>query len=207
MSRPLNRLAAALFVSLLTSPCFAQEDEARARARAFSQQLEEARGVEDARTSEASAERPEPERRQDLDDESAGDARVDEPPRYELPPQIVTPDKVPEELRDILRWCLERNPKDRVSLAELITRVKGELSAFLRSRDSHDDAQGRFSPMDAFHQIRQYLEAVHDKSVIPESRKQKLKSHLTSLKDMPGFSDSEKEQLRDLIESVGANAG
>jgi len=107
---------------------------------------------------------------------------------------------IAEPLRDILSAMLQKDPRHRPSAATVVKRCNQELAAFLRSSD-RDDASGagKFSAVDEFTQIVDYLENERVVRLLPSTRRQKLQSRLAELKRMAGFDDSTRHRIEELL--------
>jgi hypothetical protein len=110
---------------------------------------------------------------------------------------------IPAPLDEILMKMLERDSEHRIWMEELLNRAHSELSAFLRSESSRGGAAARFSPLNELTQIQTYLESLPNlPALIPPSRKQSILGKLRSLQGIPGFGESEKKEIEDLIAKV-----
>jgi hypothetical protein len=112
----------------------------------------------------------------------------------------VDPSVLAEPLRDILAAMLHKDPRQRLSAAAVVKRCNEELAAFLRSSD-RDDASGagKFSAIDEFAQIADYLSNQRVLKLLPVTRRQMLHSRLIELKRMAGFDDAAKHRIEELL--------
>jgi serine/threonine protein kinase len=111
---------------------------------------------------------------------------------------------VPEPIRGILDDMLKVDPHDRITASEILRRCSAELVAFLRSTDRDEiSGGGRFSALDEFKQIAEYLSDDGIGPLMPANRRQKLYARVSELKRMPGFDDVAKRKLDDLLVKLG----
>ena len=103
---------------------------------------------------------------------------------------------IPEPLRSLLRATLTKDPRERISSADLVERARTELSAFLRSSSP---GSGRFSPVEELNQLRRYLPERAVLGAMPIARRQSLRNRIGQLQRTPGFSQDQQQQISELM--------
>jgi serine/threonine protein kinase len=110
-------------------------------------------------------------------------------------------EEVPLPLRELLEKMLEPDPARRLSSSDVVEAAREELSAFLRSRAPQ--VQGsRFSPLEEFVQIKEFVEAGANLKLLPLARRLALKAKLDELQSARGFDVSQKTEMERLKEAV-----
>jgi serine/threonine protein kinase len=109
----------------------------------------------------------------------------------------------PNPLENLLRDLLHVDPDARPSPDEILRRCREELVALLRSPYGQGESgSGRFSAIDEFKQIDEYLSQAEIVPLISANRRQKLCSRLLELKPMAGFDDSARHRIDELLANI-----
>jgi serine/threonine protein kinase len=106
-------------------------------------------------------------------------------------------------LENLLRDLLQFDPAARPTSDQILRRCSTELVALLRS--SHEQGQsgsGRFSAVEEFTQIDEYLSNTEILPLISANRRQKITSRLLELKPMTGFDEAARQRIDQLLTSI-----
>lgn len=107
-------------------------------------------------------------------------------------------DSIADPLRQIIEKMLTLDVGNRIDAANLVKLAEKELSAFI---PSSSPGTARFSPIEEFQQIREYLSHARTK-LIPPIRKQRLRSRLNDLKSVHGFDPDSNILIDELVASL-----
>jgi serine/threonine protein kinase len=114
--------------------------------------------------------------------------------------------RFPEELNpleNLLRDLLHFDPAARPGPDQILRRCRDELVALLRSpNDESQSGSGRFSAVEEFTQIDEYLSNSELIPFISANRRQKICSRLLELKPMTGFDESARRRIDELLASI-----
>jgi serine/threonine protein kinase len=106
-------------------------------------------------------------------------------------------------LNSLLRDLLQFDPSSRPNADEILKRCRTDLVALLRS--DHGDtpaASSRFSAVEEFTQIDEYLSNTEIIPLISANRRQKIMSRLLELKPMTGFDEASRRRIDQLLTSI-----
>jgi len=110
---------------------------------------------------------------------------------------------VPDPLRNLLSDLLAKDPAVRISSVEVLHRCDNELVAFLRSSEQASDfTSAKFSALEEFGQIEEYLAIPNIVTLVPANRKQKLSRRLSDLRRMAGFDEDIRRRIDLLLSSL-----
>lgn len=109
----------------------------------------------------------------------------------------VNMDEVPQELRKILKLCLEFDPDKRFKAADLLNASKTELAAFIRS-----DEKVRLSPMDVIDQLIYYLPDTDVIKYMPENRKEQLRKQLKEFNSSKGINHDYQLKIHSILSKI-----
>jgi len=105
----------------------------------------------------------------------------------------------PNPLDKLLRDLLHIDPGSRPSPDQILRRCREELAALLRSPHvDNESGTGRFSAIDEFKQIDEYLSHPETVPLISANRRQKIGSRLLELKPMAGFDEAARRRIDEL---------
>ncbi len=111
--------------------------------------------------------------------------------------QLLNFDEIPEDLRKILKSCLEFNPEKRCKAEELINASKKELAAFIRS-----DENVRLSPIDIIDQLDRYLPDENIIKLMPSNKKEQLKKQLDEFNSSQGIPPEYRSKIGNLLKKI-----
>lgn len=110
---------------------------------------------------------------------------------------------LPEPIREILAAMLDVDPTSRPTASDVLKRCNDVLAAFLRSSDRDTvSGGGRFSAVDEYAQIVDYLSDERIVGLMPTNRRQTLRARLVELKRMPGFDQLTQHRIDDLVQKL-----
>jgi serine/threonine protein kinase len=105
---------------------------------------------------------------------------------------------IPDPLRKLLERTLTKDPKDRISAAEIVSIASTELAAFLRSTQRI----GKFSPIEELQQYMKYLPDKDMASLMPRAQRDSLKSQLETLKTAQGLETAQRGHVDKLLSAL-----
>jgi serine/threonine protein kinase len=109
----------------------------------------------------------------------------------------VTMENIPQDLRKILKSCLEIDPDKRYNANGLLNASKTELAAFIRS-----DEKVRLSPMDVIDQLINYLPDTETIKYMPANRKDQLRKQLKEFNSSKGINTDYQIKITSILAKI-----
>jgi serine/threonine protein kinase len=109
----------------------------------------------------------------------------------------VNMEEVPQDLRKILKSCLEFDPEKRYKAVDLLNAAKTELAAFIRS-----DEKVRLSPIDIVDQLLNYLPDNETIKYMPENRKEQLRKQLKEFNASKGINNEYHNKISTILSKI-----